>query len=111
MTESTPEKNDNKRLGPGYLETLLIAGLISAAVGLFALGYYDRHYAHKIFVVDLQGYTEVQRDKLLAGEIDEAGLRAAFEAVEATLGRVPDNHVVLLKEVVIGNAEQVEIKP
>lgn len=70
---------------------------------------YDRYLAQKVVTMDLKGYIRQQRDRVLAGELDEEGLRKSLDALEAALLAVPANQTVLLKDVVLRNGR--EIKP
>lgn len=109
MTENQkkPTKTDQPR--PGYLEVILIALIIAMITATLVIGTYDRRYAQKIVTVDLKGYIQEQRDRLLAGEIDDDGLRAALDHMETTLAATPDNHVLILNEVVLRNAKAIDL--
>ncbi|MFH7319293.1 hypothetical protein ACHHRT_01640 [Desulfurivibrio sp. D14AmB] len=111
MQEKITTKSTNGRPGPGYLEVITLTVLISLMTVTLAVGLYDQRYAQKVVAVDFKGFIQEQRDRLLAGEIDDNGLRAALDSLEVSLTSVPGNHVVILKEVVLRNAQDIELKP
>ena len=94
--------------GPGYLEVIVIS-LIMAALAVVG---YDRMYAQKIKVLDLKGYLRTQKALLVAGEINEDQWKASLDKLEHVLNReaVDPNHVILLKEVVLKNGDEISIK-
>ncbi|OGQ97132.1 MAG: hypothetical protein A2521_10765 [Deltaproteobacteria bacterium RIFOXYD12_FULL_57_12] len=108
MTDQTPDSAPAKT-GPGYLLTILIALTVSAVTAMTTVAIYDRQFAQKIVALDLKGYIRQQRDRMVAGELDEAQLRKNLDTMEAALLAVPANHTVLMKEVVLRNAR--EIRP
>lgn len=96
---------------PGFAQTALVALFVGLATATLAIGVYDRYFAQKIVAVDLKGYVQRQRDLLLAGKIDDEGIRRAFDRLETVLTEIPGNHVVILKEVVLRNGKDIEIEP
>lgn len=108
MSEPKPEKIP-ARAGPGYLFVVLLTLIVSAITAATTVAIYDRRYAQKIVVMDLQGYIRQQRDLMAAGKLDQDQLRQGLDAMEAALLAVPANHTVLMKDVVLRNAP--EIKP
>lgn len=109
MSEQTAEAVESKKsIGPGYLEVVVIALLVAAA----AVYGYDRMLAQKVKVVDLKGYIRTQEALLRAGEITEQQLQAGFDQVDKTLSQeaaANTNHVILLKEVVLKNGNEITI--
>lgn len=95
--------------GPGYLEIIIITLIISAVT---ILGY-DKMFAQKIKVLDLKGYLRTQKALLTAGEITEQQWTTKLDAVEQTLndeGSSHRNHVIVLKDVVLRNGDEIIIK-
>jgi hypothetical protein len=98
-----------KKHGHGLIATGLIALAVSFLTAMGVVAFYDQRYAQKIVTMDLQGYIRAQRDKAVSGEISDEELRKNIDAMETALLAAPENHIVLLKEVVLRNAR--EIKP
>lgn len=94
--------------GPGYLEVILIA-LMMAVVA--SIGY-DRMFAQKIKVLDLKGYLRTQQALLAAGEINEEQWKVRLDTVEQVLNDAAANHrnhVIVLKDVVLRNGDEIRI--
>jgi len=100
------EQNSPKqKRGPGYLEVIAIS-LIAAAL---VVAGYDKMYAQKIKILDLKGYLRTQKALLVAGEITEDQWKENLDRLEQVLNReaVKPNHVILLKEVVLKNGDEI----
>jgi len=105
-TQSESDKSATS--GPGYLEVIVIA-LIMAVV---ALAGYDRLFAQKIKVLDLKGYLRTQKALLTAGEITTEQWKGKLDTVEQILNDEATchrNHVIILKDVVLRNGEEIRI--
>lgn len=103
MTPLVPEKQPVR---PGYLEVLLIA-LVIAGITLFA---YDRWFVPKVVAFDLKGYLRAQQALLASGEITEAQWQQGLERLEQVFRAQPPNHTILLKEVVLKNGREPELR-
>ena len=103
MTPLVPEKQPVR---PGYLEVLLIA-LVIAGITLFA---YDRWFVPKVVAFDLKGYLRAQQALLASGEITEAQWQQGLERLEQVFRTQPPNHTILLKEVVLKNGREPELR-
>jgi len=107
---SKPSESEKSALtGPGYLEVIVIALLI-AVVALIG---YDRLFAQKIRVVDLKGYLRTQKALLAAGEITPKQWKGKLDAVEQILNDEAARHrnqVIILKDVVLRNGQEIRIK-
>ena len=94
---------------PGYIETIAIVLLLL----LLALFGYDRMFAQKVVVVDLAGYLRTQKALLAAKEISAQQWKDNLDHVEKSLsdhaGNNP-NHVVILKEVVLRNGQEINVQ-
>ncbi|MHB8712483.1 MAG: hypothetical protein ACYC9T_09265 [Trichloromonadaceae bacterium] len=112
-SEAPPEPNRQPSTlsPPGYLAVVLIAALVGSIASTVAVGLYDRFYAQKVVAVDLKGFIQRQRDMLVEGKIEEQGLRDSFDRMEAVFDRIPANHVVILKEVVLRNGRDLQLEP
>lgn len=97
-----------KKQKPGIVATALIALAVSFVTAMGVVAFYDQRYAQKIVTMDLQGHIRAQRDKVVSGEISDEELRKNIDAMEATLLAQPPNHFVLLKEVVLRNAREIQ---
>jgi len=98
-----------KKQKHGIMATVLIAIGVSLVTAMGVVAFYDQRYAQKIVTMDLKNYIRAQRDKAVIGEISDEDLRKNMAAMETALLAEPENHIVLLKEVVLRNAR--EIKP
>ena len=91
---------------PGYLEVVLIA-LVVAGLTLFA---YDRWFVPRVVVFDLKGYLRTQQALLASGEITEAQWQQGLDRLEQVFRAQPPNHTILLKEVVLKNGREPELR-
>ena len=103
MTPLVPGK---QAVRPGYLEVLLIA-LVVAGVSLFA---YDRWFAPRVVAFDLKGYLRTQQALLGSGEITEAQWQQRLDRLEQVFRELPPNRTILLKEVVLKNGREPELR-
>ncbi len=102
------KKMKKKSAGPGYLEVIIIALIVAAG----AVAGYDRMFAQKIKVIDLKGYVKTQKALLAAGAIDQNQLRVNLDKLDQAVSRVAadPHHIILLKEVVLKNGDEISIK-
>ena len=103
MTPLVPEKQSVR---PDYLEVVLIA-LVVAGVSLFA---YDRWFAPRVVAFDLKGYLRTQQALLANGEITEAQWQQRLDLLEQVFRAQPPNRTILLKEVVLKNGREPELR-
>ena len=106
---STTQPEKAATSGPGYLEVIIIA-LLMAGITIFG---YDRLLAQKIRVVDLKGYLRTQKALLAAGEITTEQWKEKLDTVEQILNDEAVRHrnqVIVLKDVVLRNGEEIRIK-
>ena len=103
MTPLVPEMQSVK---PGYLEMLLIA-LAVAGVSLFI---YDRWFVPRVVAFDLKGYLRTQQALLANGEITEAQWQQGLDQLEQVFRAQPPNRTILLKEVVLKNGREPELR-
>ena len=103
MTPLVPGKQSVR---PGYLEVLLIA-LAVAGVSLFA---YDRWFDPRVVAFDLKGYLRTQQALLSSGEITEAQWQQGLDRLEQVFRAQPPNRTILLKEVVLKNGREPELR-
>ena len=103
MTPLVPGKQSVR---PGYLEVLLIA-LAVTCITLFA---YDRWFAPRVVAFDLKGYLRTQQALLASGEITEAQWQQRLDRLEQVFREQPPNHTILLKEVVLKNGREPELR-
>lgn len=95
---------------PGYLEIIAIALITSLITATVVTGIYDRRFSQKVKVVDLKGYVKTQKALLMAGERTDEQWKSSLDILEKTLSNEPANHVILLKEVVLRNADEISVK-
>ena len=103
MTPLVPGKQSVR---PDYLEVVLIA-LVVAGVSLFA---YDRWFAPRVVAFDLKGYLRTQQALLANGEITEAQWQQGLDRLEQVFREQPPNRTILLKEVVLKNGREPELR-
>ena len=103
MTPLVPGKQS---VPPGYLEVLLIA-LVVAGINLFA---YDRWFVDRVVAFDLKGYLRAQQALLARGEITEAQWQQGLDRLEQVFRELPPNRTILLKEVVLKNGREPELR-
>ena len=103
MTPLVPEKQSVR---PGYLEVVLIA-LVVAGINLFA---YDRWFVPRVVAFDLKGYLRSQKALLANGEITEAQWQQGLDRLEQVFREQPPNRTILLKEVVLKNGREPELR-
>ena len=103
MTPLVPEKQSVR---PGYLEVLLIA-LAVTCITLFA---YDRWFAPRVVAFELKGYLRTQKALLASGEITEAQWQQGLDRLEQVFRAQPPNRTILLKEVVLKNGREPELR-
>ena len=103
MTPLVPGKQSVR---PGYLEVVLIT-LVVAGFTLFA---YDRWFVPKVVAFDLKGYLRAQQALLTSGEITEAQWQQGLERLEQVFREQPSNRTILLKEVVLKNGREPELR-
>ena len=103
MTPLVPGKQSVR---PGYLEVLFIA-LAVAGITLFA---YDRWFVDRVVAFDLKGYLRTQQALLASGEITEDQWRQRLDQLEQVFQAQPPNRTILLKEVVLKNGHEPELR-
>ena len=103
MTPMIPGKQSAR---PGYLEVLLIA-LVVVGITLFA---YDRWFVDRVVAFDLKGYLRTQQALLASGEITEAQWRQRLDQLEQVFREQSPNRTILLKEVVLKNGREPELR-
>ena len=103
MTPLVPGKQSVR---PGYLEVLLIV----LAVTFIALFAYDRWFVPRVVAFDLKGYLRTQQALLASGEITEAQWQQRLDRLEQVFRAQPPNHTILLKEVVLKNGREPELR-
>ena len=103
MTPLVPGKQSVR---PGYLEVVLIT-LVVAGFTLFA---YDRWFVPQVVAFDLKGYLRTQQALLGSGEITEAQWQQRLDRLEQVFRELPPNRTILLKEVVLKNGREPELR-
>ena len=103
MTPLVPGKQSVR---PGYLEVLLIV----LAVTFIALFAYDRWFVPRMVAFDLKSYLRTQQALLASGEITEAQWQQGLDRLEQVFRAQPPNRTILLKEVVLKNGREPELR-
>jgi hypothetical protein len=90
------------RPGGVGLGVILVVSLISSlTTSAISLVVYDKYVAQKIVAIDVKGYVDEQRDKYLAGKMNDAELRQSFDKLEEATKRVPQNTGVIMGDCVV----------
>ena len=92
-----------------YASTIAIAISCALVTALTTLWIYHCHFAPRIVTVDLQGYLHQQRTLVAEGKVPEEAWRNGLDALDQQLEALPANHVILLKEVVLRNGEELPL--
>ena len=95
----------SKKESKGIIGLLAIIIAINITVTFAVLYVYDRYYAQKIVAVDIKGFIEEQRDQFIGKKIDEEQLKANIDAMEGKVRSMPKNKIMVLRDVIVGNAE------
>ncbi|MDA8090390.1 MAG: hypothetical protein M0Z61_09260 [Nitrospiraceae bacterium] len=90
---------------PGWLAMAAISLLVSMLVSAGSVYVYDHFYAQKIVAVDIKGYIAAQRDLYLSGKETGKDFRANIDKLAAAVKSIPKNHVAIMEDAVIRNAE------
>ena len=101
MSDSNPA--EKPKTAPGYLEIVLITIFIV----LGAIWGYDHFLAQKVLTFDLKGYLRQQTALIKAGEMTDEQFKTNLDRVEALLNAEKNNHVILLKDVVVRNGDEI----
>lgn len=99
-----PEKDT--KISITVIVCVLILNILVSSGTVFL---YDRYFAPKIVAVDLQGYIAKQKDLFLDGKIDEEQFRLNIDRLEKAIDEVPKNKIILTGDVVIRNAEVLNV--
>ena len=94
--------------GLSLFKILLINILVSFLVSVGVVYVYDRYYAQKVVAFDLRGYMFGLREMYLTGKINDEGLKYAIDAAYATLQKQRKNRVVLMKDVILSQVEEIK---
>jgi hypothetical protein len=78
----------------------LVTSLFSSSVAIVV---YDRFLALKIDAVDIKGYIDEQRERYVAGKINDDELRRSFDRLEDATRNIPSNHAVIMGDAVVRN--------
>jgi hypothetical protein len=84
--------------------------LIVLAVTFIALFAYDRWFVPRVVAFDLKGYLRTQQALLANGEITEAQWQQGLDRLEQVFRAQPPNRTILLKEVVLKNGREPELR-
>jgi hypothetical protein len=84
--------------------------LITLVVAGFTLFAYDRWFVPQVVAIDLKGYLRTQQALLASGEITETQWQQGLDRLEQVFRAQPPNHTILLKEVVLKNGREPELR-
>ena len=99
----------NSKLTPSYIEVIFIVLIVVSG----AIYGYDQYFAQKVKVVDIGGYLRQQKALLAAGEITGEDLKAGLDKIDRLVSQEAEqykNHIIILKEVVLKNGNELKIK-
>jgi len=87
--------------------TVAVAIIVSLAISAGAIYLYDRHFAPRIVVLDLNGYIEKQNVQFTGNRIDAQKLRARFKAARGKIEELSRDSIILSKEAVIAGGKDI----
>lgn len=95
--------------GLGAAAVVLVSLTVSSAVSAGAIFFYDQHWAQKVVTADVPAFVEALREGVSAGlapgEIQDRELRK----LQTVLDAVPGHLVVISRDVVLRNADEVPL--
>lgn len=101
------ENNKSGKKPMSFAGALLLCIMVSTAVSAAMVGYYHNNYAVKVMVADIEGYTQQQRKRFVAGEIGMKEVEERFDALKTNLDSMPPNYIVLSATAVLTGGEEV----
>ena len=107
-TPLVPEKKTSEPFSP--LKILVLSLCLNIVCSIGTVASYDAFFAQKVAVLDLQGFLAKQRVLLADGKITGEELVKSLDQVEVAMNKVSKNTLVILKDVVLRNANT-EIVP
>jgi hypothetical protein len=108
--EPVTETAKEEKSGAGTrLSYFAVMAAVSVIVSLSSVVVYDRYFAQKIVSVDLKGYMDDQRSQYAARKLSDEQLDKNLARVKGILEQIPKNHVVMMGDAVIKNAEVVKL--
>ena len=94
---------------PGYIEVIVIA-LLTAVI---SIAVYDNYFVQKIRFLDLKETLRTQKALFISGVITKAKWKENLDTIEASLDRQARKHpnqIILLKDVVLRNGDEIDIR-
>jgi len=109
----TPNSSDKSAREPEYVTSgrmFIIVILVSILSSMLAVFAYDRAFATKVVVFDLQGYLTKIRTDATEGKINSDQLKSRMDVLENTVLSVPKNTIIVTGDVVLGkNAKRLDV--
>ena len=90
----------------------MIAGFLvmQLAISVMTIGIYDRFFAQKVAVLDVNKYIASLRTDYVAGKINSEALKQAPKKIKQAVDSVGSNTIILLGEAVLKNGEYIKIE-
>lgn len=116
MSEKTsPEKNGaqgQEAANNVRISKKMIAGFLflQLAISVLAIGVYDRYFAQKVAVIDVNKYIASLKEGYVAGKIDNEALEQAPKKIERAVNAVGSNTTILIGEAVLKNGKYIKIE-
>jgi len=105
-SEKTTEE-EKKKISMS-LNTFLLILILNILINFGSIFVYDKYFAQKIVKFDLLDFINEQRNLYVSGKIDNEQVKANLMSVEKKIKNLPKNKIILLSEVVMGNAETIK---
>jgi hypothetical protein len=86
-----------------FMPVIVICLLTSLLSSAMAIVVYDRFFSLRIDAIDIKGYIDEQREKYVAGKINDDELRRSFDRLEDATRNIPSNHAVIMGDAVVRN--------
>jgi hypothetical protein len=83
--------------------------VVSSIISAITVIHYDRHYATKVVVMDLDEYTVEQKTKYVEGKLKLEDVKANFAAVKQKIDSYLKNHVLLFNKSVIAGGDMIRL--
>ena len=84
-----------------FFGTAIGVMLLSAAVSICTVHYYDTHYATKVVTINASGFMAKIKERILNQKIDGNAIDRELVKLDNLIKAQPDNTLVLLSDVVV----------
>jgi hypothetical protein len=106
------EKGGTEAAGNTRFSKKMIAGFLvmQLAISILTIGVYDRYFAQKIVVLDVNRYIASLKADYVAGKINNEALDQAPKKIQRAVEAVGSNTTILVGEAVLKNGKYLKIE-